>query len=90
MCSPNDSFYNASAESHVQTTVFNVVWRTHVLQMIFFLMPARGRIQTEQFLIRFGERVLQMVVFIMPSGGRILNGTLLNMVWRTRARAKNF
>ena len=56
-CSPNDSFYNASAGSYSNGTVFNMVWRTHVLQMTVFIMPARRLTQTEQFLIWFGEHV---------------------------------
>ena len=45
---PNDSFYNASAGSLSKTIVSNMAWRPHVLQMIFFIMPARGLIQMEQ------------------------------------------
>ena len=73
MCSPNDSFYNASAGSHPNGTVFNMVWRTHVLQMmvlvfnmvwrthglqmIVFVIPVRGLTQKQQFLIWFGEHM---------------------------------
>ena len=47
-----------------------MVWRTHVLQMIVFIMPVRGaRVQTQVFNMVWRTHVLQMKVFIMPVRG---------------------
>ena len=72
MCSARVSFYNATALPHPSGTVFNMVWRTPVLQMTVFIMPVRRLIQTEGFFnMVWRTHVLQMTVFIMPVWGLI-------------------
>ena len=68
MCFQNDFFHKPSAPYHCEAIAFNMAWRTHVLQMIVFTMPARGLIQTEQF---FNMPVLQMSIFKVPALGLI-------------------
>ena len=59
-----------------------MVWRTHVLQMSVFIMPARG-LMSKQQLYGFASTGSPTVSFYNASAGSYVQAIVSNMVWRT-------
>ena len=77
--SPGVSFYNASAGPFSKALLFNMVWRTHVLQVRVFIMPAWGLIRKRYFYYGLANACFPDVCFMMLARGRIQKQQVL--IW---------